>query len=860
MKAKSFFILALFVIFTMPSLYGQFFDLEEYQLYLQNNEELTASQISTRYQNKQPFYKGKSWQTDLHSVAYLDSIAAFYKLTAAERELLKQNHFVVTERLNFGNIDHALHDIYKNDLPVFVTTDALLYALHYSYDKILKDVEVILISAKLEKILKGLYSALPQLEDGYKNQPALEDALADVDLYITIAKSLWDESLQAPQFSFTSMTREIWQAIENETKVEMPLFSERTRKLDFSQFTVRGHYTDTYWDENGKKMSLEPYFKTMMWLGRIDFMLTPPPVNPWERPWTREEIQRMNLGAVLLNELINISGVRPLLQEIDTILTFMVNESDNLTADELDAVAREIGINAADLLDDSIYDQFQSTLKSEERYGQKILSSILLMDPYHPDPGELPISFRLLGQRFVIDSYVFSNVVFDRVTFNGVKVWRPLPDPLDAIFVLGNDAALPLLQQELERYHYASELDALRYLVDAYEPSFWQQSLYNVWLDAIRSLKPLKERSSHPYFMQTAAWQQQKLNTQLASWTHLRHDNLLYAKQSYTGGTACSFPHSFVEPYPQFYHILGEFAARAADFFAQRPENHWLLPRMVEFFKTMHPLMTKLERLAQKELEGEKFSEAEITWLKQMLFYELGSGAPPFSGWYSDLYYRLGEYNQPNYDGTDYVIADVHTQPTTQSGADIGRILHAGVGKINLGIFIAPSPSAAYRDMAYVGPVMSYYEKTTENWDRLTDERWATMVQEGNTPERPDWVNSYLVDTEGKARSKGRELPGILLTHVSDTSSLVNDYELMRNYPNPFNAITSIVYTLEFDGRVELAIFDNLGRRVETLVDQRQSAASYTVEWDAGRYASGVYFAQLQSPSGFHIIKLILLK
>ncbi|MBD3386022.1 DUF3160 domain-containing protein [candidate division KSB1 bacterium] len=860
MKVKLFFGFTVFFMFAMPSLYGQSFDLGHYQLYLQNNEELTASQILNRYQNTQPFYKGKTEQTALHSVAYLDSIAASYKLTAAERELLKQNHFVVTERLNFANIDHALHDIYKNDLPVFVTTDALLYALHYSYDKILKDVEVVLISAKLEKILDALYDALPQLEDNYKNQPALEDALADVDLYITIAKSLWDESLPAPQFSFTSMTREIWQAIENETKVEMPLFSERPRKLDFSQFTVRGHYSDIYWNENGKQVSLEPYFKTMMWLGRMDFMLTPPPVNPWERPWTREEIQRMNLGAVLLNELIHISGARPLLQEIDTILTFMVNESDNLTAEELDAVIAEMGIDAADLLDDSIYDRFQSALMSGERYGQKILSSILLMDPYNPEPGELPISFRLLGQRFVIDSYIFSSVVFDRITYNGDKVWRPLPDPLDALFVLGNDAALPLLQQELEKYHYASELDALRYLVDAYDPSFWQQSLYNVWLDAIRALKPFKERSAHPYFMQTAAWQQQKLNTQLASWAHLRHDNLLYAKQSYTGGTACSFPHSFVEPYPQFYRILGEFAARAADFFAQRPENHWLLPRMVEFFKTMQPLALKLEALAQKELDGEQFSGAEIAWLKQMLFYELGSGAPPFSGWYSDLYYRLGEYNQPNYDGSDYVIADVHTQPTTRSGTDIGRILHVGVGEINLGIFIASAPSAGYSDMAYVGPVMSYYEKITENWDRLTDERWANLVKEGNTPQRPDWVNSYLVDAKGEARTKGRELPGILLTRVSDTPSLVGDYELMQNYPNPFNALTSIVYTLESGGKVELTIFDNLGRIVETLVDQHQSASSYTVEWNAHRYASGIYFARLQSPSGVHIIKLVLLQ
>ncbi|MBD3386316.1 T9SS type A sorting domain-containing protein, partial [candidate division KSB1 bacterium] len=78
--------------------------------------------------------------------------------------------------------------------------------------------------------------------------------------------------------------------------------------------------------------------------------------------------------------------------------------------------------------------------------------------------------------------------------------------------------------------------------------------------------------------------------------------------------------------------------------------------------------------------------------------------------------------------------------------------------------------------------------------------------------------------------------------------------------PNPFNALTSIVYTLESGGKVELTIFDNLGRIVETLVDQHQSASSYTVEWNAHRYASGIYFARLQSPSGVYIIKLVLLQ
>ena len=63
-----------------------------------------------------------------------------------------------------------------------------------------------------------------------------------------------------------------------------------------------------------------------------------------------------------------------------------------------------------------------------------------------------------------------------------------------------------------------------------------------MWLNSIRKLNPPKDRSALPQFMQTAAFWQEKLNTQLSSWAQLRHDNLLYAKQSYTGGVPiCPF-------------------------------------------------------------------------------------------------------------------------------------------------------------------------------------------------------------------------------------------------------------------------------------------------------------------------------
>src|SRR6185436_1491987 len=63
-----------------------------------------------------------------------------------------------------------------------------------------------------------------------------------------------------------------------------------------------------------------------------------------------------------------------------------------------------------------------------------------------------------------------------------------------------------------------------------------------------------------PAVARTEAWGRRVLNTQLASWAQLRHDTILYVKQSYTTGAACEFPEAYVDPYPAFYARLAAYA------------------------------------------------------------------------------------------------------------------------------------------------------------------------------------------------------------------------------------------------------------------------------------------------------------
>jgi hypothetical protein len=94
-----------------------------------------------------------------------------------------------------------------------------------------------------------------------------------------------------------------------------------------------------------------------------------------------------------------------------------------------------------------------------------------------------------------------------------------LPNSLDALFALGNDAAAQLLINDLNQYHYSTNLAGVRYLIDSYDNSYWEVTIYNMWLNSVRKLNPPEARDNLPYFMQTAAFWQQKMNTQLASLT-----------------------------------------------------------------------------------------------------------------------------------------------------------------------------------------------------------------------------------------------------------------------------------------------------------------------------------------------------
>jgi hypothetical protein len=85
-------------------------------------------------------------------------------------------------------------------------------------------------------------------------------------------------------------------------------------------------------------------------------------------------------------------------------------------------------------------------------------------------------------------------------------------------------------------------------------------------------------------------------------------------------------------------------------------------------------------------------------------------------------------------------------------------------------------------------------------------------------------------------------------------------FALFPNYPNPFNAQTSISYTLPYASRVTLDIYDILGRKVQRLYDGNQAAGTHSLIWDAQAMASGMYFYKLTAGEYEKSSKMMLVK
>ena len=161
------------------------------------------------------------------------------------------------------------------------------------------------------------------------------------------------------------------------------------------------------------------------------------------------------------------------------------------------------------------------------------------------------------------------------------------------------------------------------------------------WLAVLRELSPPTTDFRFPESMRTRAWAMKGVNTQMASWTHLRHDTILYVKQSYTEPIICSYPYGFVEPVPAFWERMRRLADLSANLIRQLhfQGTNWVnnrsdLPILqyqiyvdlaalqtgyVRFLESFATNVSMLQGIAEQELAQQPLTTNQENFLKDLV-------------------------------------------------------------------------------------------------------------------------------------------------------------------------------------------------------------------------------------------------
>ena len=656
-----------------------------------------------------------------------------FSLSGVEQKLEKQGFVAIPSNYN------QVYDLYKDntddDRPNFVTTDSVLHTYHILYDYTLRNLEI----NKFIPDLKNLNRVL--LDSAQSQFASVGDSKLKISTrknvaYFTVASKLLDPNTPVPSDVKDLVEQELDLIEKHSGFKDSPIFRYTE---DYSQYVPRGHYTR---NEDFKK-----YFKTMMWYGRMMFRIEPPigtSGQQTDKEKGREETRQALLISLMLSQSkVNQEEALTVWDRIYQPTVFFVGKADDLSVYNYLGVAKKVfgdTLKINDLSDDTKIDQFIVEVKTLP--APKISSSFVLETE---DPTKVTKAFRFMGQRFIPDSYMFQQLVFPKIqtytgggskpftaetieTLNGVRVVRVFPMGLDVTAVLGSQRAKVILDKQKDSSYekYEEQFQKLKGEFSSLPQEQWAENLYWNWLYSLLPTLTVKG-SGYPVFMQQESWLDKDLNTFLGSWAELRHDTILYAKQSYTGiGITSVGPakpkiedRGYVEPNAEVYARL----ASLTKFMREGLESRGLLVgEYKDKLARMEQVLLELKKISEKELTNKDLEKADYDFTKEI------------GGTLESLVTFSAEETSKITSETDTkmeIVADVHTDGNT------GQVLEEGVGKpMNLLVVVQDGGDLFLTS----GAIFSYYEFKHPMSDRLTDEKWQQMTK----PSLPDFIQNFV--------------------------------------------------------------------------------------------------------------------
>lgn len=858
------------IIIASAVLNSQVIDIEDYQKFLDENTNLEFKELEAMY----PAGKfADSINEDFANANYFDNYLNVIEPTKFELSQLERNGFVVTERKSFPHFISAFHYVWTNDLPVYVSSDAILHAWHYSFDKMMGEIEGVYVRDKMRVALKLITDEFHKIDTNgidtlYRN------ALMGSDIYLGVATKLLNNPYVTLYKENDSLVSEITFNISfNDDKtyaipvdywkepVEISIFKNSPQVIDFSKFTPNGRYLGSN--------QLKSYYHSMVWLGLVDIFLTDKYRNP---------IQEQIIASAIITETIVKSEALYILNEVDNFLEKLIGNQDNINFEKIQKVLTKTNLTSRDLVDKDNLDLFIEALKEEISWNPLYSSNIVLSPKDDPIIRAIP-SFKLMGQRPILDGFISNAVTYDEIVHNGNKIFRMNPNTNDIWFALGNNASLQLLEDEITNFPYSQNLAASRYLIDNIEENYWEENLYASWLNTLRKLntKTEKERIGTPAFMQTAAWGQKMLITQHSGWAELRHDFYLYAKEPYTGYDICLYPNFFVEAIPEFYSELKQTVNIFKNSF-ESIDNDSLNKRVEiysNYFDHFNNTLDTLEILAKKELNGEEFTEEEQCFGENLFqgdgryIFQLcyPSSNKIYKGWYPKLYFDIDiglEYLHREM--AKMLVTSYHTTPADAVGNMVGWVHHIGTGPINLATISTDNHLG--EKTVFSGPVFSFYEYRSNDFERKMNTDWTNQFMQNHNLKgnydlfayKPNFSKFYLANRNGEAYENSEHFwTGGIVNSVENI-----DVELDLNvYPNPFkDEVNIILESNSYLPNVDLQIVDLNGNIVfESKLGQFSEGKSiFTwngISNNGNKIGKGVYFVNIKSENIEKTIKII---
>jgi hypothetical protein len=689
----------------------------------------------------------------------IDNLADFQdKLALPDGALaaVEERAFVVMDNpVNPG--EEYMSRVYENlrtlEVPVFITTDSLLHLYHIQFDETLRIIEerefydaIWDISLALLEHFDNLAAAgsgdvreaaernAAYFSVGLELLRPKPDQVCDSDEYTC---NNWEamfrpEDLDHYVFDVPSYAEE---SVEKETELMEAHAGFSTSHIfrypeDYSQYVPRGHYT--------RSERLKNYFKAFMWYGRLSFLLKGDLIVSGD-PDHDARIQTAG-AALITSAFAGIEDVKQKWDRIYSVTSFYVGTSDDLGPYEyLDAMQHVFGDNFSP---DSLTDETILALKAKlaeyrapQIYGGT--GNCQIPPPFTPEQAdeclESTKGFRLMGQRFIPDSYMFSNLVgtytdvyegdgqpFTLVISGAGRPIRGFPRGLDVMAMLGSERAARILD-ELDDTNYArydEAFSALKEEFDAFGEEDWNKNLYWSWLYSLRALLGDFDEG-YPTFMRQEAWTDKEITTALASWAELRHDTILYAKQSYTPGET-SIPEvpprvvGYVEPVPGFYNrLLALTRMTNGGLGSMGVLDDASTSRLAH----LEEILLRLVDISVRELEDQELNDSDYDFINDF--------ADHLAGVIADVDDKAKKTT---------MVADVHTDANTMN------VLEEGVGYIKLMVVAYRVPDG--RILVGAGPVMSYYEFKHPASDRLTDEAWRDLL-EADPPANVEWYAGF---------------------------------------------------------------------------------------------------------------------